>query len=558
MSVSTLSSQDPLLFDSQYYVAEQTDRSKWLLWIVMGLALLGLGISGYLTWTTIAETGPAGCSGDAAGCDHVLTSPWSKWLGMPVSLFGLLTYAGILAASIMSSKDDQGYGPTLLLTLALTAAGSATWFIGLQVFELGHYCVYCMTVHGCSLLICTLTIIHFWFQGIEGSNEQQMGALLGVAASPPAEQPEYVEPGARIHPLIASGVAAGGVLVLMLGQFFFRPSGMTFEAMDVAAAEQPAPTETVSEGFDPEDSTKMSEATSEPQLQPSPSVEETVATETDPVETSSDDKATLPWEDEPTEPTADEPRIGSFEEPFNSDSPTGDALLTSAGIPDEDLSSGTVLLGEEQQPDLDLQQSAAQDSPRLIQFGGLKEPIDVTNVPILGNPYAKHVLVEMLDYTCPHCRHLHPHVEASLERYGDQVAFVVVHVPLSKKCNPYIKRDHWSHKNACDYARLAVSVWKLDREKFPEFHSYVMKGERPPSNIDARHFAMKLVGEEVFDQALKADSLRSFAGNSDDMKKMHSGLPLLLTTKGKVRGVPNNERDWFNFLETQLGILPIE
>ena len=194
-------------------------------------------------------------------------------------------------------------------------------------------------------------------------------------------------------------------------------------------------------------------------------------------------------------------------------------------------------------------------SSRLIQFRGLKEPIDVYDMPLIGNPQAKHVIIEMLDYTCPFCRKLHPHVHASVEKYPDQVAFIVFHVPLSKKCNPNMKFDHISHKHACDYARLALSIWKLDRDKFSEYHDWLMQSEKPPSIFKAKSLAMEMVGEAVLlDNSLEASAFRKFAGQTTEMRNIHTGLPALLTERGIIRGVPRTEREWFEFLEKRLGI----
>lgn len=494
MTPSLPSQQSAHLFDSEYSSSDGPDRNQKLTWVVVALAVVGLLISGYLTWTTWSSEGVAGCStGGAVDCEQVLKSHWSKWLGIPVSLLGLATYVGILVSSLMLTRDRQGIAATALLAFALLAAGSATWFIGLQVFQLGSFCLYCMAVHLCSLTICGLTVAMLQMGGSPSGNEH-MGAMFGVNA--PAEN--YYEPEAsmsQVRPLIASGVAAVGITILMMGQFFVRPAGLKYETVEKPVAET-----------DVSASVEQTSATDAPTLQDSDSIV-------------LDDQ--------------------SSELPVNDDSSATDPALTDEQ-PEEETSSKPI-------------------EQRLISFGNLAEPIDVANAPILGSPDAEHVLLEMLDYTCPHCRRLHPHVEASLERYGNQVAFVVFHVPLSKKCNPYIKRDHWSHKHACDYAQLALSVFRLDRSKFAEFHHFVMDSKRPPIVAEARRIAMNLVGEEVLlDQNLKAESLSSFAGNSDDMKKMNSGLPLILTTGGKLEGVPNSEAEWFKFLESTLGVVPVK
>ena len=148
MTPSLPSPQSALLFDSNYYDTEGSDRGQLLTWIVVGLAVIGLLISGYLTFTTWSNSGVAGCTaGGPVDCESVLKSHWSKWLGIPVSLLGMGTYVGILVSALLLVTGRQGVASMALLTFALLAAGSATWFIGLQDFVLGSFCLYCMAVH---------------------------------------------------------------------------------------------------------------------------------------------------------------------------------------------------------------------------------------------------------------------------------------------------------------------------------------------------------------------------------------------------------------------------
>ena len=566
MSTSIYPSQDTALFDTTYYDSSDSGRGRILLWSIVGLATLGICISGYLTWTTWTASSVVGCTGDGQGCNHVLSSVWSKWLGLPVSLFGLLTYIGILASALMTTRNNQGWGPTLLLTLALSAAGSAAWFIGLQIFEIGHFCIWCMTVHCCSLVICTLTVVQLFLQGESAPAEQQMSAFFGGPVSPEVTYDQRDEfAGPVVKPILASAIACVGLVVLMAGQYFFKgdfqPSGLKYEE-EVASV-------TPEESFSVEETASTTADAGKASLDGVPTADETAAreslvdepdfAESDSEETPSEAPSSIATDD--TEELDDEAFLDSLtidteEERTNSEVDSIFATDEAETAEADPVETPEAKQSESETFDIG---SRSKDGRRLVTFASLKEPIDVTNVPILGNPEAEHVLVEMIDYTCPHCRNLHPHVESSLERYGDQVAFVIVHVPLSKKCNPYVKRDHWTHKNACDYARLSLSVWKLDRRKFAEFHSWLMKGKRPPTSYEARVFAMQLVGEEVLlSENLKAETLSSFAGNSDTMMRMNAGLPLVLTPKGKVSGIPTNEADWFNFLESRIGVKPLQ
>ncbi len=476
-------------------------RAKLLLRLIAALAVVALCLSGYLTWTTWSASQVAGCGTDGlVDCDHVLASNWSQWLGLPVGLLGALAYVGILAACWPAARHAQGLARTALLALSLLAAGSAVWFIGLQMVVLQSYCVYCMAVHSCGLSIGVLTLL-LLREATIGSKEGRMRTLLGVANAPsPSNSQSETATLDGMNPLVATGVASVGLALLMGGQFFFQPAGLVLEKI----AEAPAPSDTA---------TKVAEAGD--------------AAPADDVALDSDEQA--------------EPVELSFE--GNADGPGRLALIV-----DE----------EEAKPTPTQSVSVRRATRRLISFSGLAEPIDVYDVPLLGNPEAEHVLVEMLDYTCKHCRHLHPHVHASLERYGDQVAFVVCHVPLSKRCNPHVQRDRPEHLYACDYARLALGVWKLDRKKFVQFHQWLMESKRAPSIFDARHQAMRLVGEQVLlDETLQADSYRSFASHSDAQKQMNTGLPILLTEFGIIRGIPKTEQEWFTFLEALLEIEPL-
>ncbi|MEK9130616.1 MAG: thioredoxin domain-containing protein [Patescibacteria group bacterium] len=50
---------------------------------------------------------------------------------------------------------------------------------------------------------------------------------------------------------------------------------------------------------------------------------------------------------------------------------------------------------------------------------------------IRGNKDAKVVLIEYADFQCPYCVRHHPNMEQLMEEYGDQIAWVYRHFPLS-------------------------------------------------------------------------------------------------------------------------------
>ena len=196
-------------------------------------------------------------------------------------------------------------------------------------------------------------------------------------------------------------------------------------------------------------------------------------------------------------------------------------------------------------------------TPGKIAFKALKDPIDPKDMPVLGNPDATHIVVEMMDYTCRHCRELHPHLEAAVERYGYELGVVIYNIPLSKKCNPQVKKDYPGKKNACEYAQLAIGVWKLAPDEFAEFHHWLLEGKKPPSIVKAKQRARRLVGNAILrDQALKADASRRIAKQIDDFQRLKTGLPVLLLPNNGLRGVPKTSEEFFKFLEANFDMQP--
>ena len=65
---------------------------SWLK-IVRGLVGVASLVTVYLAYVSLALGGGVPGCGPDSGCDRVLSSPWAYWLGIPVSLPGLVLYA---------------------------------------------------------------------------------------------------------------------------------------------------------------------------------------------------------------------------------------------------------------------------------------------------------------------------------------------------------------------------------------------------------------------------------------------------------------------------------
>ena len=139
-----------------------TTPSSKLRWTMVALATVATLGSGYLAWAAFAGGQVAGCDGELISCDHVLSSRWSRWLGLPVGLPAMVLYIVAFAALLYTRPEAPPRLARLawraLLALAVAVAGAAVWFVGLQLLEVGNICIYCVTVHACGLALAVLIV----------------------------------------------------------------------------------------------------------------------------------------------------------------------------------------------------------------------------------------------------------------------------------------------------------------------------------------------------------------------------------------------------------------
>lgn len=179
--------------------------------------------------------------------------------------------------------------------------------------------------------------------------------------------------------------------------------------------------------------------------------------------------------------------------------------------------------------------AAAPSSPsrKLVLFGG-HFAVDPDQLPLLGPSTAPHFVVSLVDYTCEHCRHMHPLLKAAAAHFGGQVAILVLPMPLDADCNPMIRETQPLNFGACDYARLALAVWRAKPPAFPEFDDWLFNPDGVPSLEDARAKAEALVGGGALDRALAdpwvkrqiALDVNLYIANSQAMGDSH--LPQLI------------------------------
>jgi protein-disulfide isomerase len=187
--------------------------------------------------------------------------------------------------------------------------------------------------------------------------------------------------------------------------------------------------------------------------------------------------------------------------------------------------------------------------------GFMQEKLSRNEYPVLGAPTAEFVAVYLYDYTCPHCRKMHAHMEQALARYGEkQLAVMLVPAPLNTDCNPHVAETEEGKQDACKLARLALQVWVADREKFAAFDGWLFEPSEPRTAEEARAQAQQLVGAAALNAAGAQAEQMLQSGVALYGRAGGGQLPKLFLRQEIVVGVPETAAKLFEMLEDKLGL----
>jgi uncharacterized membrane protein len=117
--------------------------------VMLGLAVVGLGVAVYLTVIHYAGIKPACTAGES--CIKVQTSQWSKLAGIPVALIGLIGYIAILGSLLAPDREETRLAT---LGLTLTGFGFSAYLTYRELFSIHAICEWCAS----SAVIMTLLL----------------------------------------------------------------------------------------------------------------------------------------------------------------------------------------------------------------------------------------------------------------------------------------------------------------------------------------------------------------------------------------------------------------
>ncbi len=129
------------------------------------LSALGIAVTSYLIHQHYAPVDSSFCNfNDYVSCDIVNKSEFSTIFGVPVSIFGLLTYIYLFVFSLASMRNKAWAKKLFLPTVAFTLFGLlfSFYLTYTEFFVLFAVCIFCLTQQILILSISSLLLISLW------------------------------------------------------------------------------------------------------------------------------------------------------------------------------------------------------------------------------------------------------------------------------------------------------------------------------------------------------------------------------------------------------------
>jgi uncharacterized membrane protein len=134
--------------------------TRRIYWAIAVLALIGAMVSSVSLYHHYGKDKTTYCDfGQNFNCDIVNRSPYSKIMGMPVALIGILGYLSLLA--LATFYREKAETPGMLLLAATLGLGLAIYLTYIEAYVLGTWCILCLSSFTVIVLITVLSSVLF-------------------------------------------------------------------------------------------------------------------------------------------------------------------------------------------------------------------------------------------------------------------------------------------------------------------------------------------------------------------------------------------------------------
>lgn len=138
MTTNTINTASPVM--------QEIRNEDLLRWVGVLMAIVGIGISLYLSYVKLADTEVVCSTSGALDCHSVQDSAYASLLGVPIAFLGLAGYGAILGILLLSSRIElfEAYGPALLFSITLFGFMYSMFLTYVEGFILEKWCQWCI------------------------------------------------------------------------------------------------------------------------------------------------------------------------------------------------------------------------------------------------------------------------------------------------------------------------------------------------------------------------------------------------------------------------------
>lgn len=132
--------------DTRQSMAISPTRRDTLRLVSIALIVVGLVISGYLSYSKLTATPTICAAGETFNCEVVQTSIYADLMGIPIAYLGFLTYVVLLALVLLEKRVSllEQYGQMLVFGITLFAFLFSVWLVYIQAVRLQAFCAWCL------------------------------------------------------------------------------------------------------------------------------------------------------------------------------------------------------------------------------------------------------------------------------------------------------------------------------------------------------------------------------------------------------------------------------
>ena len=136
----------------------RVNSRNWLVILALLFTLIGLGITGYLTYTHFADAELICVESGQLDCNAVQSSAYSEIAGVPVAVLGLGAYVTFFLLLVLENSIDflAVNGRLIMFMLTLFGVIYSGYLTYIEAFVLEKWCQYCV---GSALMMTGLFII---------------------------------------------------------------------------------------------------------------------------------------------------------------------------------------------------------------------------------------------------------------------------------------------------------------------------------------------------------------------------------------------------------------